>query len=173
VSEAIKASSAPFTVNRTHDVPAFAGSSNDNRTVYIDRRVPKRMVIEGKEIDPAKYLAVHERTEHNLMVADKMPYLEAHHHATAAERAAVEADGVDWKSYEAHIDGMLRTIEGEKIKRPPKDLYLKPYHIDAWGNEAEKIERHMDRRNPAASVSGKVRLVPVDGDPFKRGDGNG
>lgn len=161
-------------VNRSFDVPAFAGSSKDGSTVYIDRRVPRSLNIDGKVIDPAKYLSVHERTENMLMTHGGMSYEDAHHAATQAERQALEADGVDWKSYEAHINGMLRTIEQEKVQKPPPDLYLKPYHAPGWGNEAEKLDpshaRHLDRRDPAVSSSGRIRLTPVDHDPFAGGN---
>lgn len=138
------------TIDRTHDVPAFAGSSNDNKTVFIDRHIPETVNFNGQSVDLAKYLAVHETVEHKLMVEHNIPYAQAHIRATAAERAAVEADGVDWKSYEGHIDGMLPKIEKEPIVNPPNNLYLKVYHTTAWGNEASKIQagirRHDDSR---------------------------
>jgi hypothetical protein len=114
-------------VDRSHDVPYLAGSSNDNRTVYIDRRVPKTIKVGDKTIDPTKYLSVHEETEHALMHGRAMPYEIAHHHATQAEKAAVEADGVNWKEYERVLDGYIDETEHEKPKNPPKDLYVKPY----------------------------------------------
>lgn len=135
------------TIDRTHDVPAFAGSSNDNKTVFIDRRVPESVNLDGKNVDLAKYLAVHETVEHKLMTDHSIPYPEAHARATAAERAAVEGDGVSWKSYEAHIDGMLPKIEKEKIVNPPDDLSMKVYHTAAWGNEASKIQATIRRHN--------------------------
>lgn len=161
-------------VDRTHDVPAFAGSSNDGKTVYIDRHVPASVEINGKPVDLAKYLAMHETTEHRLMTEHGLPYAEAHKLATQAERGLLESDGVDWKSYEAHVNGMLRTIEHEPIQSAPDDLYLKPYHAHGWGNEAKKLERaenherHLDPR-PLPVVKSGVRHIPVDHDPFQEG----
>ena len=61
--------------------------------------------------------------EHN-----KTPYLKAHHDiATPAERAAVEADGVNWDEYEKIIDGHLKHTEHENSSDTPKNLYEKPY----------------------------------------------
>lgn len=158
----------PPNVDRTHDVPAFAGSSNDDGTVYIDKKVPHTLVIDGKPIDPAKYLAIHEQTEHELMTGQGLSYEDAHKQATAAEKAQVEADGIDWKSYEAHINGMLHTIENEPIKDPPVDLYNAPYHSPGWGKTAARLEdaeshrRHVDSR-------GGVRFTRVNHNPFKEG----
>jgi hypothetical protein len=60
-----------------------------------------------------------------------MPYEQAHKDkATPAERAAVEADGVSWKEYEAIVDGYLKEIEHEKGKSLPPLLYKKPYEHD-------------------------------------------
>lgn len=154
------------TVNRDYDVPAFAGSSNDAGTVYIDRHVPRSINIDGKSVDIAPFLATHETTEHKLMVEDGLSYADAHKQATAAERAQVEAAGIDWKSYEAHINGMLRTIEQEKLARTPPDLYLKPYHSADWGDKEQDIMRHRDQRNTH-------KLVPVSYNPFAKGEGNG
>lgn len=134
-------------IDRNHDVPAFAGSSNDGKTVFIDRHVQTNVVLDGKPVDLAKYLAVHESVEHKLMTQHDLPYADAHKRATAAERHAVEADGITWKSYEGHIDQELPKIEKEPIVNPPHNLYMKPYHIAAWGNEAAKIDSAIVRHN--------------------------
>jgi len=60
-----------------------------------------------------------------------MSYPKAHKDkATPAERAAVEADGVNWKEYEHIMDGYLKEIEHEKGVHPPANLYTKPYAHD-------------------------------------------
>jgi hypothetical protein len=134
-------------INRSYDVPYLAGSSNDDKTVYIDRRVPKRIAVKranGKgyeSIDPAEFLAEHEREEHKAMRAGK-PYEKAHvENGTAAERAKVKAHGLDWDHYEEVMDGLLSHIEHEHPKRPPPDLYKKPYPH----NEAVLLKRLGDR----------------------------
>jgi hypothetical protein len=120
-------------INRKYDVPYLAGSSDDDKTVYIDRRVPKRIAVKranGKgyeSIDPAEFLAEHEREEHKAMRAGKS-YEKAHvENGTAAERAKVEAHGLDWRNYTEKMDGMLSHIEHEHPKKPPPDLFTKPY----------------------------------------------
>jgi hypothetical protein len=127
VKEAI---SAPRKIDRTHDVPYLAGSNKEGGTTYIDKDVPIECKIGDKACDPAKYLNVHEQTEHALMTDGKMPYEDAHSIATQKEREAVEKDGHSWKDYEAVMDGYLDKTEHEKPKNPPPDLYLKPYPHD-------------------------------------------
>lgn len=150
-------------INRSYDVPYLAGSSNDDKTVYIDRRVPKRIAVKranGKgyeSIDPAEFLAEHEREEHKAMRAGKS-YEQAHvENGTAAERAKVKAHGLNWDHYEEVMDGLLSHIEHEHPKRPPPDLYKKPYpHKEAvllkrLGDRAESknIPRENESNKPA------------------------
>ena len=113
-------------VDRRYDVPYLAGSSKDDRTVYIDKRVPRRLDINGKTIDPAEPLATHERYEHRLMRRG-MDYKTAHKKATEAEKAHVRGMGVNWNEYEHIIDGYINETEHEKVKNLPPDLYTKPY----------------------------------------------
>ncbi len=120
-------------VVRTFDVPFLAGSSNDNKTVFIDRRVPRTIRVKranGKGyrmIDPAEPLSIHERSEHRAMNAGKS-YEKAHaENGTADERAWVKGKGLDWDHYEEVLDGLLSHIEHEHPKKPPPTLYDKPY----------------------------------------------
>lgn len=124
------------TINRRYDVPYLAGASKDGKTVYIDRRVPRKLAIKRRggrgyvsvSLDP--FLAVHEETEFGLMVSEKMPYAQAHAIATQAEKKAVEKAGLDWDYYEKVCDGLLSHIEHEKPRQAPPDLYTKPYSHD-------------------------------------------
>ncbi len=120
-------------VVRTYDVPWLAGSSNDNKTVFIDRRVPRTIRVKRangngyRMIDPAEPLSIHERSEHRAMNAGKS-YEKAHaENGTADERAWVKGKGLDWDHYEEVLDGLLSHIEHEHPKRPPPTLYDKPY----------------------------------------------
>ena|ERR1700730_2907688 len=117
----------PREINRSYDVPYLAGSNKEGGTTYIDRRIPKSLKIKNKEIDPAKYLNVHEQTEHALMTIGKLPYKDAHAVATDKEKAAVTSDGVNWDEYEKVLDGYINETEHEKVQKAPPDLYLKPY----------------------------------------------
>ena len=114
-------------IQRLQDVPYLAGSSNDNKTVFIDRRVPEKIKIGEQYLDPAKYLRIHEMTEHALMEKMDIPYTIAHKIAEEYERGVLQADGYSWKKYEETLDGYVDDTEHEKIKSAPKELYLKPY----------------------------------------------
>lgn len=171
---------ATVTISRRFDVPFLAGASNDGRTVYIDRRVPRKLAVKRKggrgyvSIAPDQFLATHETVEHRLMVHQKMPYLKAHAIATHAEKAAVERAGADWDNYEKVMDGLLAHIEHEKPRRAPPDLYLKPYPHDkkvllkklavrsrAEGGPLEADPNMPDQDNPWESVPRDASGRPV------------
>ncbi|MDD5370965.1 MAG: hypothetical protein PHQ40_17940 [Anaerolineaceae bacterium] len=114
-------------------VPYLAGASNDGNRVYIDARVPPQY---------HKFLATHELTEHGLMEGPaKLPYEQAHKIATAAERNAVEAAGIDWNEYERVMDGYIKASEQEPAaeveRHVPADLYKKPYEHTRLLHEVE------------------------------------
>jgi hypothetical protein len=113
-------------VVRNKDDPYLAGMSEDHRRVYIDRRVPRQITVKGKTFDPAKYLIVHETIERRHM--DKgMKYEVAHRLALKAERAAVEADGINWNGYQGQMHRLAGITEKEKHVHPPNDLYKGPF----------------------------------------------
>ncbi len=118
-------------VDATRDVRSGAvASKNTPGVTYIDPRIPEfSPILRDREGNPAnlhKYLAIHEQDERAAMAAG-MPYDEAHTtRATPAERAAVEADGVDWTAYTHEIDGYLSAIEHEKVTNPPPDPHVDP-----------------------------------------------
>lgn len=118
-------------IDNTHEVVSGANSARDpNGPVYIDRRIPEfSPVLKDKTDAPVnlwKYLSLHERTEAEAM-REGVDYKRAHEDiATPAERAAVEADGVDWAAYTYEIDGYLDHIEHEKADNPPPEAL----HVD-------------------------------------------
>ena len=107
-------------IDNKHDV--VSGADSDKSAVYIDRRIPQfSQILKGRGGRPAnlwKYLSVHEIEEARLM-AKGMGYDQAHDRATAKERQAVQADGVDWTRYTAQINGYLAATENQKVKNPP------------------------------------------------------
>jgi hypothetical protein len=54
-------------------------------------------------------------------------YLHAHQIAIRTERAAVEAAGISWKTYEGFMKKHEKGIEEERLQRVPKNLDLAPY----------------------------------------------
>lgn len=117
-------------INNSYHIRSGADSGDDG-TVFVDRRIPKYSPkLKDKNGNPAnlwKYLAIHETDEAGAQ-ARGMSYDDAHTDvATPAERAAVEADGVNWKEYTAEIDGYLAKIERQKATRlPPEHLHVDP-----------------------------------------------
>ena len=123
-------------VNNKDDVPWLAGASNtpSGLPVNIDRRMPryddKLRLPNGQPADLWKYLKIHELDEYHHMKLG-MNYKDAHSkQAMPAERAAVEADGLNWNEYTKVMDGYLSEIEHEKSKNLPPLLYKKPYAHD-------------------------------------------
>jgi hypothetical protein len=122
----------PF-VNNSNNVPYGAGASDTDSgyPVNIDKSIPqynpKLLDKTGKPADLWKYLSIHEIEEHKAMLQGT-PYLKAHHNiATPAEKAAVEADGVNWNEYEKIMDGYLKHTEREDYTDTPPNLYEDPY----------------------------------------------
>ena len=140
---------APTAIDRTHDVPYLAGSSEDGTKTYIDKRVPAELTVKGKTFDPATFLAVHEAREHELMKAGE-PYESAHREALKAERSAVEAAGIDWDGYQEEMHKLAGVTEHEAAKVPPPDLYTKPYPH----REAEFLKREGERAPAAEAAPG-------------------
>src|SRR5579864_2250737 len=126
-------------VNRTNDDPYLAGESENHKCLYIDKRVPKQMIVKDKSFDPAKYLAVHESEERKHMDAG-MKYEPAHRLALKAERAAVEADGIDWNGYQEQMHKLASITQKEKNPHPPRNLYKGPFPT----KEQNKLTREGD-----------------------------
>lgn len=114
-------------INHLYDIPYLAGSNEDGGETYIDKRLPLKLKVNGKTINPAKYLNAHEQIEHDLMEELLLPYEKAHFIAEAYEKAMVQKDGIDWMQYEHVLDGYINETEHEKIAKAPRDLYKKPY----------------------------------------------
>jgi hypothetical protein len=114
-------------LDRKHDVPYLAGYSNDGKTIYIDRHMPKTMHADGRDIDTDRYLILHEEVEKTLIDQLNLHYLHAHQIASRAEQAAVRAAGIGWRAYDEFMQKNVKLIGDERLKKVPDDLDLKPY----------------------------------------------
>lgn len=114
-------------LDRKHDVPYLAGYSNDGKTIYIDRHMPRTMKFRGREIDTDRFLILHEEVEKTLIDQLNLHYLHAHQIAARAEEAAVRAAGVLWRDYDRFMQKHVKTIGDERLTKVPPDLDLKPY----------------------------------------------
>jgi hypothetical protein len=114
-------------IDRDHDIPYLAGYSNDGKTIYIDRHMPKTMHYAGREVDTDRYLILHEEVEKTLIDQLGLHYLHAHQIATRAEEAAVRAAGIRWADYDRFMQQFVKEIGDERLTKVPADLDLKPY----------------------------------------------
>ena len=116
-----------ISIDYDHDIPYLAGYSQDGKTVYIDRHLPKFYLDAGRRIEVARYLILHEEVEKTLIDQLGLHYLHAHQIATRAEQAAVRADKISWRNYDHFMQQYVKTIGDERLKKVPKDLDFKPY----------------------------------------------
>ena len=113
-------------LDRAHDIPYLAGYSQDGKTIYIDRHMPRTMKFRRREIDTDRFLILHEEVEKTLIDQLGLHYLHAHQIATRAEQAAVRAAGIDWRDYD-RMQKYVKEIGDERLTKVPADLDEKPY----------------------------------------------
>jgi hypothetical protein len=79
------------TVSHDYDIPYIAGHSEDARTIYIDRHLPRtfRWLVKKVRVEP--FLLTHEIVEKALLDELRLHYLHAHQIAARAERDVVVA----------------------------------------------------------------------------------
>src|ERR1700676_5099215 len=143
-------------LDRAHDIPYLAGYSQDGKTIYIDRHMPKFMKFRGREVDTDRFLILHEDVEKTLIDQLDLHYLHAHQIATRAEEAAVRAAGIRWRDYDRFMQKNVKKIGDERLKNVPVDLDLKPY----------RDEHDFDLLQRMADCVAK-RKVPKGLDPAK------
>jgi hypothetical protein len=113
--------------DRDHDIPYLAGYSQDGKTIYIDRHMPKSFRYKGRVIETDRFLILHEEVEKTLIDQLNLHYLHAHQIATRAEQAAVRAAGVTWRDYDRFMQKNVKKIGDEGLTKVPADLDVKPY----------------------------------------------
>ena len=80
-------------ITHAYDVPYIAGYSEDGKTVFIDRHLPRsfRWLLKTVRVEP--FLLTHEIVEKALLDELRLHYLHAHQIAVRAERDAIKAAG--------------------------------------------------------------------------------
>ena len=114
-------------LDRRHDIPYLAGYSEDGKTIYIDRHMPKSFKFRGRMIETDRFLVLHEEVEKTLIDQLGLHYLHAHQIATRAEQAAVRAAGIAWRSYDRFMQKYVKRDASERLTKVPADLDTKPY----------------------------------------------
>jgi hypothetical protein len=123
IDESIKALLKKVRVVRDYWIPYLAGYSMewvDDPIVFIDQRLPKTLMDGNKVYDVTRYLIIHECVEKCLMHDLGLPYELAHNLATAAEKSAVEADGLSWAVYTKLLQPYIRqaTYKPKNLESP-------------------------------------------------------
>jgi len=113
--------------DRAHDIPYLAGYSQDGKTIYIDRHMPRSFKLRGRAIEIDRFLILHEEVEKTLIDRLGLHYLHAHQIATRAEQAAVRAAGIRWHDYDRFMQKYVKHIGDERLSKVPADLDTKPY----------------------------------------------
>ena len=114
-------------LDRKHDIPYLAGYSQNGKTIYIDRHMPRSFRYRGRTIETDRFLILHEEVEKTLIDQLGLHYLHAHQIATRAEQAAVRAAGISWRDYDRIMQKFVKTIGDERLNKVPADLDTKPY----------------------------------------------
>jgi hypothetical protein len=127
--------------DRKHDIPYLAGYSQDGKTIYIDRHMPKSFKFSGRVIETDRFLILHEEVEKTLIDQLGLHYLHAHQIATRAEQAAVRAAGVNWRDYDRFMQKYVKHIGDERLTRVPHDLDTKPYRDE---HDDDLLRRMLD-----------------------------
>ena len=128
-------------LDRRHDVPYLAGYSEDGKTIYIDRHMPRSFKFRGRAVDTDRFLILHEEVEKTLIDQLGLHYLHAHQIATRAEQAAVRAAGVNWRDYDRFMQQYVKRIGDERLTKLPQDLDTKPYRDE---HDDDLLRRMLD-----------------------------
>jgi hypothetical protein len=132
-------------IDATRDVRWLSELSRDGSVFYYDKSLPRRVINNGKPLDPVEPLIRHEMAEMKGMrealdefirkhgreprAAEREKiYRDAHNnHGTVAERAWIQGHGYNWAQHEAWARGELAHLEKRPQHNPPPKPDVKPY----------------------------------------------
>jgi hypothetical protein len=145
-------------LDRNHDIPYLAGYSEDGKTIYIDRHMPKLFRYQGREVNTDRFLILHEEVEKTLIDQLGLHYLHAHQIATRVEQAAVRCAGIGWHAYDRFMQKYVKHIGDERLTKVPADLDQKPYRDEHDYDLLKRMNSALEsRRIPKTLDSGRVR----------------
>jgi hypothetical protein len=151
-------------ITHAYDIPYIAGYSEDGKTVFIDRHLPRsfRWLLKTVRVEP--FLLTHDEL--------RLHYLHAHQIAARAERDAVKAVGVSWRAYQSFMKKHEKPIEEERLIRVPTTSISRPTatrRISACGKgwcakknrlTARATTRHRGRRQTTMRGGKRRTLRP-------------
>lgn len=130
-------------VDRSYDIPYVAGYSTNDKSIFIDRDLPKTYKdSQGKEHSVDPFLVMHEATEKAMLDMWNMPYKLAHQISLRAEEASIRAARLEWKEYDDFMQKWISIIGDKKPSRVPPNLDLTPY-LDENDDELIKIMKQV------------------------------
>ena len=141
--------------DRKHDIPYLAGYSEDGKTIYIDRHMPRSFKFRGRTIDTDRFLILHEEVEKTLIDQLGLHYLHAHQIATRAEQAAVRAVGVTWRDYDRFMQKYVKRIGDGCLTKVPDDLDTKPYRDEHDDDLLRRMLGSIEKGQVPAGFRGK------------------
>ncbi len=142
-------------LDRKHDIPYLAGYSEDGKTIYIDRHMPRFFKFRSRKIDTDRFLILHEEVEKTLIDQLGLHYLHAHQIATRAEQAAVRAVGVTWHDYDRFMQKYVKRIGDERLTKVPDDLDTKPYRDEHDDDLLQRMLDSIDKGDVPTGFRGK------------------
>jgi hypothetical protein len=120
-------------IDESFDIPYLGGYSEDGRTIYFDRHLPKTIKLKRDstivEFNPVEILQLHESFEKTLIDVLHLDYAQAHKAATAYERRGLLTRYGPgwWDPYQSMMEKYIKADEHEKLQKLPKDLDMLPY----------------------------------------------
>jgi hypothetical protein len=145
--------------DRKHDIPYLAGYSQDGKTIYIDRHMPRSFKFHGRTIDTDRFLVLHEEVEKTLIDQLGLHYLHAHQIATRAEEAAVHAAGIGWEAYDNFMQKYVKEIGDERLTKVPADLDTKPYRDEHDDDLLRRMLKSIDKGKAPKGFRGRQLLA--------------
>ncbi len=134
------------TLDRTYDIPYLAGYSNNGKTIYIDRHLPKSFITQGKRVSIDRFLILHEAVEKALLDKLGLHYQHAHQIALRAEEAAVHAADISWREYDQFMQRYIKDVGHERLRRIPLDLDIKPYRDEHDTQLLKSMQKTLKRK---------------------------
>jgi hypothetical protein len=145
-------------LDRNHDIPYLAGYSEDGKTIYIDRHMPRSFRFQGREVDTDRFLILHEEVEKTLIDQLGLHYLHAHQIATRVEQAAVRCAGIEWRAYDRFMQKYVKQIGDERLTKIPADLDEKPYRDEHDYDLLTRMNSALESRKVPKSIdAGRLR----------------
>ncbi len=114
-------------IDTSYDIKYTGGYSNDGSTIYLDAHFPKKLQVEGKEIDTVESIAKHHELPEKWMHDEGYSYQYSHIIATGIERKYVESLGVSWDAYSKEVEKYLHETYSRRTEKSPADLDMSPY----------------------------------------------